>query len=190
MAAGTRIRIMIEALRLFGEQGFSATSVAQIELAAGLSPGSGGLYKHFASKDELLAAAIRERIENRGELLQTMTEPPRMPAEQLLLAIASQGLARLDDERDLNRVLVRDLATRPELLRYFRERELQVTHAALVEVLTGLGAADPAALGAILIDALSHYWLMADLFGNEHPLGISRERYLAALAHLAAQELP
>lgn len=45
-------------MRLFGEQGYAATSVAQIEAAAGLSPGAGGLYAHFRSKDALLRAGL------------------------------------------------------------------------------------------------------------------------------------
>ncbi|MGH9208726.1 MAG: TetR/AcrR family transcriptional regulator, partial [Acidimicrobiales bacterium] len=40
----TRERLVTEAMRLFGEQGYKATSVAQIEAAAGLAPGSGALY--------------------------------------------------------------------------------------------------------------------------------------------------
>lgn len=40
----TKERLVTEAMRLFGEQGYKATSVAQIEKAAGLTPGSGGLY--------------------------------------------------------------------------------------------------------------------------------------------------
>ena len=47
--APTRERILMAALDLFATQGFEATSIAQIEKSAGLSPGSGGLYKHFRS---------------------------------------------------------------------------------------------------------------------------------------------
>lgn len=46
----TKERLVTEAMRLFGEQGYKATSVAQIEKAAGLTPGSGGLYHHFKSR--------------------------------------------------------------------------------------------------------------------------------------------
>jgi AcrR family transcriptional regulator len=51
----TRQRIIDEAMRLFGEQGYAATTIAQIEAAAGLSPGSGSLYRLFPSKQALLA---------------------------------------------------------------------------------------------------------------------------------------
>ena len=58
MAESSRDRILAEALRLFGEQGYAGTSIAQIEKAAGLSPGSGALYRHFKSKDELLVQGL------------------------------------------------------------------------------------------------------------------------------------
>jgi hypothetical protein len=41
------------------------------------------------------------------------------------------------------------------------------------------------ALAAVLIGAVSHYWLLRDVFG-QHPAGIDQDRYLAALAELAA----
>src|SRR5947209_7757695 len=46
----TRDRLVVEAMRLFAERGFRATTVGDIEAAAGLVPRSGGLYKHFAPK--------------------------------------------------------------------------------------------------------------------------------------------
>ena len=67
----TRERILSAALELFAHQGFDATSTAQIEQAAGLSPRSGALYKHFRSKEELWHAAVDSLF----ELLQrTMAE--------------------------------------------------------------------------------------------------------------------
>ncbi|WP_375485785.1 TetR/AcrR family transcriptional regulator [uncultured Mycobacterium sp.] len=63
--APTRERLVSEAMRLFGEQGYNATSVAQIEAAAGLAPGSGALYHHFKSKEELLEAGIDRQLDRR-----------------------------------------------------------------------------------------------------------------------------
>ena len=53
-APTTRERIITEAMRLFAERGYRGTTVGDIEQAAGLAPRAGGLYKHFASKDEVL----------------------------------------------------------------------------------------------------------------------------------------
>lgn len=58
----TRDQIVSEALRLFSERGYGNTSVSDIQAARGLSEGSGALYKHFASKEEVLDAAIEREL--------------------------------------------------------------------------------------------------------------------------------
>src|ERR1700739_4005624 len=59
-----RDRLLAAALRLFAAKGYAATSVADIQRASGLAPGSGALYKHFGSKRELLEAAVAHRIDS------------------------------------------------------------------------------------------------------------------------------
>ena len=61
----TKERLIIEAMRLFSQQGYRATSVKQIEQAAGLVPGCGALYNHFKSKQELLTAVIDRQLDRR-----------------------------------------------------------------------------------------------------------------------------
>jgi AcrR family transcriptional regulator len=61
----TRERLVAEAMRLFSAKGFEATSVAQIEAAAGLAAGSGALYRHFKSKNALLDAGIDRQLDRR-----------------------------------------------------------------------------------------------------------------------------
>jgi AcrR family transcriptional regulator len=61
----TKERLVIEAMRLFSEQGYQATSITQIEKAAGLVPGCGALYNHFKSKDALLIAGIDRQLDRR-----------------------------------------------------------------------------------------------------------------------------
>ena len=54
---GTRQRILKAAARLFNQKGFSEASIEGIMTAAGLT--HGGFYRHFHSKDELYAEAVR-----------------------------------------------------------------------------------------------------------------------------------
>jgi AcrR family transcriptional regulator len=61
----TKERLVTEAMRLFGQQGYRATSVNQIEKAAGLVPGCGALYNHFKSKQELLSAVVDRQLDRR-----------------------------------------------------------------------------------------------------------------------------
>ena len=53
----TRQRILNTAARLFSRNGFSEITIGEIMTAAGLT--HGGFYRHFNSKDELYAEAVR-----------------------------------------------------------------------------------------------------------------------------------
>jgi len=53
----TRHRILKVAARLFNRKGLSETTIGEIMTAAGLT--HGGFYRHFTSKDELYAEAVR-----------------------------------------------------------------------------------------------------------------------------------
>jgi AcrR family transcriptional regulator len=181
------------AMRLFGEQGYAATTVAEIESAAGLSPGSGGLYRHFRSKRALLEAGVREQVEAGQDLVDFIDDPASfaaLPLRTQLATLAAAGLRRLRQERDLNRLLTRDLARFPDLLAEMRDGEINRVYQAVTRWLAArAGPADAGrdwpALAAVLIGTISHYWLLCDVFGR-HPAGIDEERYLAAFADVAA----
>ena len=193
----TRDRVTAEAMRLFGEQGYAATTIAQIEEAAGLSPGSGALYKHFRSKADVLAEGVAGLIDAGVQLralLETQrssTDLDRLPLRDRVEVVARAGLRRLEDERDFNRVLVRDLQKFPALLARAKTDEISSTHEVLTTWLSrqAEGVPDHAdcdweAVAAVVMDATAHYWLLQDVFGGEHPTGVSEERYLNALIDL------
>ena len=172
---------------LFGRQGFHATTITQIERAAGLSPGAGGLYRHFTSKRSLLEEGLRRQVSAGPDIEpgDAYAQVSALPLREQLMIMARAGLRRLANERDLNRLLVRDLASFPELLALVRDAELRSVHARLQAWLTATrpDVEDPPALAAVLMGAISHYWIMTDVFG-EHPLGIDEDRYLTRLVEL------
>jgi AcrR family transcriptional regulator len=57
-AEATRRGLIAAARRLFGEQGFSATSVDEVVKAAGVTKGA--LYHHFRDKDDLFRAVVEQ----------------------------------------------------------------------------------------------------------------------------------
>jgi AcrR family transcriptional regulator len=172
---------------LFGRQGYHATTIAQIEAAAGLSAGAGGLYRHFKSKRALLEEGLERQAEAGRPLLRYLDDG-ELPAgrRERFLAVARAGLARLEQERDVNRLLLRDLASFPDLLERVRERELRRVLDAVTEWLRRESpeVEDPQALAAVLMAAISHYWIMADVFGGRHPHDVDAERFLRTLAGL------
>ncbi|MFE3543590.1 TetR/AcrR family transcriptional regulator [Nocardia sp. NPDC059177] len=205
MTPTTRERIMTEALRLFGEQGFAKTSVAQIEQAAGLSGGSGALYRHFKSKDELLVRAVDTRLTDRSGWDQFLAPEfsvataltaitPSGSTVDKLLALCRIGLARLDHDRDVTRILLRDNSIPASLLEVFRQQEYAVVMTAvtrgLIELAGSRGAEqDWDATAAVLVGALAHFWIMGDIFDGGHPANVDTERYLRATAELIAARI-
>src|SRR5687768_13564780 len=68
---------------LFYREGFRATGVDQIALAAGVAKRS--LYNHFASKQELIVEVLRRRHEAwRSSLASALTERAAEPVGKLL----------------------------------------------------------------------------------------------------------
>jgi AcrR family transcriptional regulator len=187
----TRARILHAAMELFGTQGYAATTIAQIESAAGLSPGSGGLYKHFRSKEALLEAGVRERVEAPDPFAELFAVAASAANRRdALRVIADAGMRRLESDRDLNRILVRDLAKFPRLLALFRETELTRVHRGLTAALDAMGISPADAVSVVMIAAVSDYWLLADIFGGEHPLGVGREAFLDTVTDLATAAIP
>lgn len=205
MAPTSRDRIMTEALRLFGEQGFAKTSVAQIEQAAGLSGGSGALYRHFKSKDDLLVRAVAAQLEDRGVWEQFLA--PEFSVVELLTAVAPTGdtvdklvalgrigLARLDHNRDVTRILLRDNSIPTPLLEVFRQQEYAMVMSVVTRGLIELADEqardqDWDATAAVLVGALAHFWMMHDIFDGGHPADVDTDRYLRATAELVAARL-
>lgn len=115
--APTRERIVDEAMRLFSQHGYAATTIATIEEAAGLTPGAGGLYHHFKSKEAVLAAGIDRQLERLGALRrirQVLGSLGDLRAE--LTLTARYFLAELDGESELLRILASDIRNRPQVL--------------------------------------------------------------------------
>ncbi|MEV6059253.1 helix-turn-helix domain-containing protein [Nocardia asteroides] len=205
MAPTSRERIMTEALRLFGEQGYAKTSIAQIERAAGLSAGSGALYRHFKSKDELLVQAVAAKLGDRGEWELYLSPDFSMAAAlaaaapsgstvDQLEALCRIGLVRLDHGRDVTRILLRDNSIPAPMLEVFRQEEYAVVMSVVTRGLTELAGPrgrdqDWDATAAVLVGAVAHFWLIRDIFDGGHPANVDAERYLRATAEMIAARL-
>ena len=117
MSTTTRDRIVDGAMRLFGEHGYRGTTIVQIETAAGLTPGAGGVYHHFRSKEAVLAAGIERqlaRLDALREIRRVLTPLEDLTAE--LTLTARYLLTELDNESELLRILASEARNRPQLL--------------------------------------------------------------------------
>lgn len=184
-SSSARDRLVTEAARLFSARGYAATSVADVQLAAGLTGGSGALYKHFRSKRDLLAAVVGVHLgtmrEGDGEFVD------RLPADlDEALELIRRGVwAGLDRDRDVLRVLLRDLDEFPDLLAEVWEQVRAHVYGELTRWLTGLASAgtvrlaDPEATAAVLLASLTYLPILRALIGHT-PGDVDDERYAAA----------
>jgi AcrR family transcriptional regulator len=179
-------------MRLFGEKGYEATAIAEIEAAAGLTPGSGGPYRHFHSKAALLSAGVLQQIRTITDLIATVDDPEQLrqlPLRERLDILAGAGFRRLDAKRDLNRDLNRilhrrDLSAFPDLLEALRDEDLRrifqsVIHWVETEAGENAPKRDWQAIAAVLVGAIAHYWLLRDATGG-HLDDVDEDRYRAA----------
>jgi len=192
----TRERIVAAALRLFAERGYRGTSVGDIEAAAGLSPRSGALYKHFSSKERVLEAALAERASAVATLDGLLDALPVTDARTELTLAAHLALHELDSERDLIRILMREGENFPALRDDFNERLVRrgarIAEQGLRRACEreGVSGVDVPAVAAVGLSALVGFRLNEILFG-EAPSALDEARFVEAwvdgrIAHLHA----
>src|SRR5947209_20041897 len=115
MVISGRDRLLAEALRLFAAKGYAATSVADIQRASGLAPGSGALYKHFGSKRELLEAAVAYRIDSIVAAREQYDAGRSGSVEEAVRTAGELIWSNLRASEDLLKVMLREPAEAGEL---------------------------------------------------------------------------
>jgi AcrR family transcriptional regulator len=170
MSSTTRDRIVTEAMRLFGEHGYRGTTIVKIEAAAGLTPGAGGLYHHFDSKEAVLAAGVERQLARLDALRDIRRVFPLGDLRAELTLTARYLLAELDDESELLRILAFEGRNRPQLLSDAVE---QLVHSAFTSFATWIAeradrpmtSEQAAALSAVGLGSLFSSRLMRDVLG-------------------------
>lgn len=81
---------------LFAAKGFDRTTTKEIAQAAGVAEGL--IFHHFENKERLLTAVFETRRSYFGDLRGLSSDPPDLPAEQVLPHLATEALARLRRE--------------------------------------------------------------------------------------------
>ena len=138
----TRDRVLAEAARLFARQGFRGTTIEDLGAACGIS--GPALYKHFASKDELLSrllVGISAQLLDGGRAVVAGSADPVAALAALVAFHADFATA----EPDLIRVHDRDLPSlspgEAARVRALQRAYVEVWVQALRAVRPGLSAA-------------------------------------------------
>jgi AcrR family transcriptional regulator len=187
--APTRERLLREGLALFAKQGFAATSVGEIEAAAGLQPRRGALYRHFPSKEALLEAAVAAHFDAvqqvNLELFQARDTDPKTVA----LVFGRWLLADLDAQENMTRILERE----GDRLTHLRDRFRAGAEAGFLAVRSILdgwlrdrgSTLDAAAMAATLMGGIVNFRRSAWTLGAA-PLELDDDRFLTGFADMVA----
>lgn len=172
----SRARVVAAALSCFAAKGYGAATIADIEQAAGLSPGAGGTYRHFTSKREILDAVIETAL--------AQPDAELAPLPESLTDAAQAALDQLDRQRDLMALMLRDLDQFPDLQRKVINR-LMTGPIRLVAERTATVAphVDAEAIALLLVGALINVKVV-EMLGGRRQVKISNKRIVAAWADL------
>ncbi|MDQ6914409.1 MAG: TetR/AcrR family transcriptional regulator [Actinomycetota bacterium] len=181
----TRERIVAAGLRLFAERGYHGTSVGDIESAAGLSPRSGALYKHFPSKAAVLEAAMEQRTRSFDQADVVLGLVPIGDLRTELTIMARFILEEVGAQQQIVRVTMKEGDRFPELREEFHER---LVNAGWERALRwwrtrcqhhGVPEGDGEARMVALFGSLILHPVMGTLFAQE-PAGVDEDRLVAA----------
>jgi AcrR family transcriptional regulator len=189
----TRERLVTEAMRLFSEQGYRATSVAQIESAAGLAAGSGALYHHFKSKESLLEAGIDRQLDRRRAMHDIRSLFAGLGELRTELTMLGRYLLTvIDEEGQLLQIAARTPTNRSARLDDAYAALIDGLYTELADWIAGwapeLDAADRRVIAVVGVDALLGRRATAMLF-HADAANTPDAQYLAEWTAMLAQRI-
>src|SRR5262245_60719800 len=161
--------ILEAALRVFAQYGFDAATTEEIAQAAGLS--KGGLYWHFKSKDEILAAMLQQLFDQEMFVLSRLVDSSGSVASRLRQLVRQAIDALLETEhtlpviREFHALAARNAGVRQSIQSYY-----QRYHGLLIALLQQgffsgefrTGTADSASLTLLAqLEGLGLVWSLA-----------------------------
>jgi AcrR family transcriptional regulator len=182
----TRDVLIRAALALFSAEGYRGTTIRKIEEAAGLTPGAGGMYRHFRSKEELLLAAVDRYRADVASFIARAPEVMALGDVRAELLVAAKLSREFNERNDaLLRVLILEQRAIPKKAqRYFQDawEEGYTLYARWLATRLGPGTdVDIEAAAIQLFGSLAHYQVQVETFDHP-PLAVEVDRYSVAWA--------
>ena len=184
----TRDRLLDAALRAFAGNGVDGTAIVELEEAAGLAPGSGGFYRYFRTKDEVLEAAVRREIDrvaaqrSAGRAVEGSADVGAWLGGEF-----DRALDTLSTIGPLIAILARERSRIPDLAREIAEQLVEggarYDQGLVARARPDADRSGDAALGAVVVSAIVGYHLATDYFGWP-PAGVDRAAFVTALVEL------
>jgi len=191
----SRSRLIDAAFELFASQGFAATSVAEIETAAGFAPRSGALYQYFESKGALLDAGFERHFATVDNVGRELEERPLGEVRSELAVLGHWLLQELEQERQMTHLLEREGERLTDLRERARERiserGYRVGADVIARFLPGTTPSQQDAFAVVAIGGLINFRRSAWTWGAS-PLGLSDQAFVdgwVEMCHAAIEAL-
>jgi AcrR family transcriptional regulator len=172
-----RRRILAAAIQCFASKGYAATTIADIEQAAGLSVGAGGTYRHFESKRAILEAVVDAAV--------SVPDDEIAPPSDDIEATAHEMLDYM--RADVMRIYFRDLDDFPDQRKRINERTIDTSYRRVAErIAAGNPSIDAEAAAAVILGSLINFRVNETLVGDDAN-GVDRERFVRTWAAIYRQ---
>ena len=183
MSVTTRERLLDASLRSFASVGVEGTVITDLEKAAGLAPGSGGFYRYFRTKEEVLDAVVRREIDRvraaRSDHSGHSGPDGSGDTRAALAAELTASLGTLKTIGPLIAILAREHGRIPELAAEIAAELVDPD----VRDVSGDRARRGGPVNAVVLSALVGYRLSTDYFGAP-PGGVDEGAFVEALLDL------
>lgn len=185
----TRERLLRAGLTLFARQGFTETSVGEIEAAAGLQPRRGALYRHFPTKEALLEAAVARHFEAVQQVNLELFAARGADSRSVALIFGRWLLDDLDAQREMTHILEREGERLVHLRDQFRadaDAGFQAVKSVVESWLRERSATlDASVLAVTLMGGVVNFRRSAWTLGAA-PLGLGDDQFLESFGDIVA----
>jgi AcrR family transcriptional regulator len=177
--SSARGRVLAAAVACFASKGYAATTIADIERAAGLSVGAGGTYRHFASKRAVLEAVIDAAVGVPDDEIAPPGEDIETTAHEMLDYMTT----------DMIRIYFRVLDEFPEQRKRINERTIETSYRRVADRIAERNPSiDADAAAAVVLGSLINFRVNEALIGEEAN-GVDRDRFVGTWAAIYRQIL-
>jgi len=185
--------ILAGAMQQFMANGYAATSMDQVAIAAGVSKAT--VYSHFQDKASLFAALIQKMAAKKLGIFFDLTKlhhQTQNPTESLMQVACSMIDSACTDEQAIAfmRLIVAESQRFPELASTYVENVAKPVISQLTQFLANhphLQLNDPEATARILIGSLVYYIILEEMLGGKQTLHMERDRLVRTLVATITQ---
>lgn len=164
----SRMKILMAALEVFAEKGYTSSSIEQIAKKAGMAKGS--VYHYFDSKEAVLEAVIINGMADFEEIMKEVHSKPS-PAEQLqvLISTSFDSIRERKDFWKLYFSLLTQLSL-PKSLEQLMGPMITEMFTFMTYLLEALGVENAAVESKVLAATMDGAFLHYLMLGEEYPL--------------------